>query len=130
MKVFKVINRGISNGVFQGQEFKETLVDGSYVGAASVPESELGWFEDRNGIFEIGEAVELEEVKTAAANAVADKSEEVASLKVELEEVKTAAANAVADLQGHLDQIALLVGAEAGTLDAISEALKTFKPKK
>ena len=130
MKVFKVVNRNISNGVFQGQEFKETLINGSYVGAASVLETEIEWFKERSWIFEIGETTELEEVKTAAANAVADQSTEVASLKVELEEVKTAAANAVADLQGHLDQIAVLVGAEAGTLDAITEALKTFKPKK
>jgi hypothetical protein len=128
MKQYEVVNSGVSNGVFNGVEFRETLVKGSYVGAGTVPEDKIDWFKERPWIFQIGDGVEVE--TPAAANAIADQTDQVTALKGELETTKIAAANAIADLQGHLDQIAVLTGAEAGTMDAIAEALKTFRLKK
>lgn len=128
MKEYKVVNSGVSNGVFNGVEFREELVKGSYVGAANVPEDKLDWFKDRPWIFVIGEGVEVE--TPAAANAIADQTDQVTALKGELETVKTAAANAIADLQGHLDQIAVLTNADAGTMNAIAAAITKLKAKK
>jgi hypothetical protein len=133
MKQYKVINRSVSAAQFFGVEFRAEIIDGSYVGVAQVPEEKVEWFRERDHVFEIGEATDVPdppkptELSPEAKAATADLHIKLAAQEVALKTAETVAGNAVADLQGHLDQIAALVGADEPVMDSIAAAITKLR---